>query len=68
MHSAPCVGCSTKGKEWKLLWNIPEFKLFKEEGRSLRLDEEAERKVVPVAEQPLKDIVILMRYGDEKRA
>jgi len=30
-----------KGKEWKLLWNVPEFKLFKEDGRSLRLDEEA---------------------------
>jgi integrase len=51
----------SKGKEWKLLWNVPEFKLFKEEGRSLRLDEEAERKLLPVAEQPLKDIVILMR-------
>jgi len=50
-----------KGKEWKLLWNVPEFKLFKEDGRSLRLDEEAERKLLPVAEQPLKDIVILMR-------
>jgi integrase len=51
----------SKGKEWKLLWNVPEFKLFKEEGRSLRLDEEAERKLLPVAEQPLRDIVILMR-------
>jgi len=50
-----------KGKEWKLLWNVPEFKLFKEDGRSLRLDEEAERRLLPVAEQPLKDIVILMR-------
>lgn len=51
----------SKGKEWKLLWNVPEFKLFKEEGRSLRLDEEAEHRLLPVAEQPLKDIVILMR-------
>jgi len=51
----------SKGKEWKLLWNVPEFKLFKEEGRSLRLDEEAERKLLPVAAQPLRDIVILMR-------
>jgi len=51
----------SKAKEWKLLWNLPEFKLFKEEGRSLRLGEEAERKLLPVAEQPLKDIVILMR-------
>jgi integrase len=50
-----------KAKEWKLLMQLPEFKLFKEEGRSLRLDDEAERKLLPVAEQPLKDIIILMR-------
>jgi hypothetical protein len=50
-----------KGKDWKLLWNVPEFTLFKEDGRSLRLDEEAERKLFPVAEQPLHDIVVLMR-------
>jgi len=29
--------------------------------RSLRLDDEAERKLLPVAEQPLKDIIMLMR-------
>lgn len=50
-----------KGKEWQLIQNAPEFKLFKEEGRSLRLDDEAERKLLPVAEQPLKDIIVLMR-------
>ena len=50
-----------KGKQWKLLWNVPEFKLFKEHGRSLRLDDDAERKLLLVAEQPLKDIVVLMR-------
>jgi integrase len=50
-----------KAKEWKLIQNVPEFKLFKEEGRSLRLDDEAERKLLPVAEQPLKDIIVLMR-------
>ena len=51
----------SKGKECKLLWNVPEFKLFKEHGRSLRLDDDAERKLLLVAEQPLKDIVVLMR-------
>lgn len=50
-----------KAKEAKLLRAVPEFKLFKEDGRSLRLDDEAERKLLPVAEQPLKDIIILMR-------
>ena len=51
----------SKAREWKLIRDVPEFKLFKEEGRSLRLDDEAEAKLLPVAEQPLKDIVILMR-------
>lgn len=50
-----------KAQEWKLIERAPEFKLFKEEGRSLRLDDEAERKLLPVAEQPLKDIIVLMR-------
>lgn len=50
-----------KGKEAKVIMQVPEFKLFKEEGRSLRLDDEAEAKLLPVAEQPLKDIIILMR-------
>jgi integrase len=50
-----------KAKEAKLLTQVPEFKLFKEEGRSQRLDDESERKLLPVAEQPLKDIIIVMR-------
>lgn len=50
-----------KAKESKVIRVVPEFKLFKEEGRSLRLDDEAEAKLLPVAEQPLKDIVVLMR-------
>lgn len=51
----------SKAKEWKLIRDVPGFKLFKEEGRSLRLDDEAERKLLSVAEQPLKDIIIVMR-------
>lgn len=50
-----------KAKEAKVIRVVPEFKLFKEEGRSLRLDDDAESKLLPVAEQPLKDIIILMR-------
>jgi integrase len=50
-----------KAKEAKIIVQAPEFKLFKEEGRALRLDEEAEHKLLPVAEQPLKDIIIVMR-------
>ena len=50
-----------KAREGKLLMQVPEFKLFKEEGRSQRLDDESERKLLPVAEQPLRDIIIVMR-------
>jgi integrase len=50
-----------KAKEAKLIREVPQFKLFKEHGRAFRLDDEAERKLLPVAEQPLKDIIILMR-------
>jgi integrase len=50
-----------KAKEAKLIREVPEFKLFKEHGRAYRLDDEAERRLLPVAEQPLKDIIVLMR-------
>jgi hypothetical protein len=50
-----------KAKEDKKIQEIPEFALFKEIGRSLRLNDEAERRLLPVAEQPLKDIIIVMR-------
>jgi integrase len=50
-----------KAQEWKLVFEVPRFKLFKEEGRSLRLDDESEKRLLEVAEQPLMDIVVLMR-------
>ncbi|HWC17564.1 MAG TPA: tyrosine-type recombinase/integrase [Terriglobales bacterium] len=50
-----------KAKEAKLIREVPGFKLFKDHGRAFRLDDEAERKLLPVAKQPLKDIIILMR-------
>jgi hypothetical protein len=50
-----------KAKEHKRITNVPELALFKEWGRSLRLNEEAERRLLPVAEQPLKDIIVVMR-------
>jgi integrase len=50
-----------KAREWKIIREVPDFKLFKEEGRSLRLDDDAESKLMIVADQPLKDIIILMR-------
>ena len=50
-----------KAKEWKLIREVPDFKLFKEDGRSLRLNDEAECKLLLVAKQPLKDIIVIMR-------
>ncbi len=51
----------TRAREEKRIREIPDFSLFKEPGRSLRLNEEAERRLLPVAEQPLKDIIVVMR-------
>src|SRR5215469_5868333 len=50
-----------KAREWKLIRDVPDFKVFKEEGRALRLDDQAEAKLLPVANQPLKDIIVLLR-------
>ncbi|MGE5110567.1 MAG: tyrosine-type recombinase/integrase [Acidobacteriaceae bacterium] len=50
-----------KAREWKLVREIPRFKLFEETGRARRLDEHAEQRLLPVAEQPLKDIIVVMR-------
>jgi integrase len=50
-----------KAEEWGVIRSVPKFKLVKEYGRSLRLDDDAERKLLVVAEQPLRDAIILMR-------
>ena len=50
-----------KAREWKLMREVPCCKLLKESGRALRLDDEAERKLLSVAKQPLQDIIVLMR-------
>jgi integrase len=50
-----------KAKEAKLIRELPEFKLFKENGRAFRLGDEAEQRLLPVAGQPLKDIIVLLR-------
>lgn len=51
----------SKAKEDKLIFEVPGFALFKEHGRSLRLNDEAERRLSAGAEQPLKDIIVVMR-------
>lgn len=50
-----------RAKEKKLISTVPQFALFKEDGRSLRLNDAAERTLLPVAEQPLRDIIVVMR-------
>jgi integrase len=50
-----------KAREANLIRDIPRFKLRKERGRSLRIDDEVELKLLAVAEQPLADIIVLMR-------
>ena len=51
----------SKAKEDKLIFEVPDFALFKERRRSLRLNDEAERRLAAVAEQPLMDIIVVMR-------
>jgi integrase len=51
----------SKAREDKLIVEVPDFALFKEHGRSLRLNDEAERRLSAVADQPLKDIIVVMR-------
>lgn len=59
-----------KAEEWKLIRHAPKLKLKKEHGRSLRLDEEMEKRLLAGAAacnwrkrslQLFQDIVILMR-------
>lgn len=50
----------SKVKEDKVIFAVPDFTLFKEHGRSPRLNDEAERRLSAVAEQPLNDIIVVM--------
>jgi integrase len=67
--SAYNVNCALKtlrrmlhlAQEWGLIGKIPKIKLAKEIGRSLLLDEEAERKILPFCGPLLRDIIILLR-------
>jgi hypothetical protein len=38
-----------KAREWKVIAEVPDFKLFQEEGRALRLDDQGEAKLLPLA-------------------
>jgi integrase len=58
-----------KAEEWKVIDHAPKIKMIKEHGRHLRLDDEAERKLIagafackwrPRTRELFRDIVILM--------
>lgn len=48
-------------KERNFVGSKPHFKLFKEAGRSLTLDDDSEGRLLPFAKQPLRDIIVAMR-------
>lgn len=59
-----------KGEEWNLIIKIPKFKLRPERGRKLRLDEDAEQKLLSAAKscnwkppvfELFRDVIILAR-------
>ena len=59
-----------KAEEWKMIRHAPKIKMMKEHGRHLRLDDEAERKLIAGASackwrkrtrELFRDIVVLMR-------
>jgi site-specific recombinase XerD len=59
-----------KAEEWKLIARAPKIKLMKEHGRSLRLDDDAEDKLLaasarckwrPRTRELFRDIIVLMR-------
>lgn len=59
-----------KAEEWKLIARAPKIKLMKEHGRSLRLDDDAEKKLMAASTQCrwrahtqelFRDIIVLMR-------
>jgi integrase len=59
-----------KAEEWKVISHAPKIRMMKEHGRHLRLDDEAERKLLEGAKtcswrrrtlELFRDIVILMR-------
>jgi integrase len=67
--SAYNVNCALKtlrrilnlAQEWELITKVPKIKLAKEIGRSLLLNEEAERKLLPFCSPLSRDIIVLLR-------
>lgn len=67
MHCSTLRRTLNKAKDDVLIFDAPDFTLFKEKGRSLRPNKEAERSLLQVADQPLKEIVVSMRDEHAQR-
>ena len=50
-----------KAAEWKVIAVAPTVKLMKEVGREITIDPETEAKLLAVAKQPMKDVLIIMQ-------
>jgi integrase len=50
-----------KAAEWKVIAVPPTVKLMKEVGREITIDRETEAKLLAVAKQPVKDVLIIMQ-------
>jgi integrase len=49
-----------KAAEWGVIGVAPRIKLVKEHGRGMLIDQDAEMKLMVVAKQPLKDVLIIV--------
>ena len=54
-----------KAEEWKMIGHAPKIKMMKEHGRHLRLDDDAEKKLIAGAFPPYRHLDA--RHGNEKR-
>jgi integrase len=50
-----------KAAEWKVIAVAPAVRLMKEVGRELTIDPETEAKLLAVAKQPMKDVLIMIQ-------
>jgi integrase len=50
-----------KAAEWKVIAAAPAVKLMKEVGRELIIDQETEAKLLAVAKQPMKDVLVVIQ-------
>jgi integrase len=50
-----------KAAEWKVIAVAPAVRLMKEVGRELTIDPDTEAKLLSVAEQPMRDVLIVIQ-------